>query len=139
MNDTYSPHTGEHIATDSPAPWMGRAGTSAPEYNPQTHGCFWRGGAWVLVAAQPAAQVFKRFYGNEKLDLFTQAEQLAVVEATMTDPMVKLMYNRLLGATHLTYEDAETEQGLQLLVDKGLLTIERKAEIVSVMQEGTLP
>lgn len=36
MNDTYSPHTGEHIATDSPAPWMGRAGTSAPEYNPQT-------------------------------------------------------------------------------------------------------
>ena len=139
MNDTYSPHTGEHIATDSPAPWMGRAGTSAPEYNLHTHGCFWRGGAWVLVAAQPAAQVFKRFYGNEKLDLFTQAEQLAVVEATMTDPMVKLMYNRLLGATHLTYEDAETEQGLQLLVDKGLLTIERKAEIVSVMQEGTLP
>ena len=139
MNDTYSPHTGEHIATDSPATWMGRAGTSAPEYNPHTHGCFWRGGAWVLVAAQPAAQVFKRFYGNEKLDLFTQAEQLAVVEATMTDPMVKLMYDRFLGALHLTYEDAETEQGLQLLVVKGLLTIERKAEIVSVMQEGTLP
>ena len=115
MNDTYSPHTGEHIATDSPATWMGRAGTSAPEYNPHTHGCFWRGGAWVLVAAQPAAQVFKRFYGNEKLDLFTQAEQLAVVEATMTDPMVKLMYNRVLAAAHLTYEDAETEQGLQLL------------------------
>lgn len=133
MNDAYSPHTGEHIATDNPAPWMGRAGTSAPEYNPQTHGCFWRGGAWEIVAAQPVAQVFKRFYGNEKLDLFTQAEQLAVVEATMTDPMVKLMYDRLLGAAYLTYEDAETEQGLQLLVDKEVLTAARKAEIVARM------
>lgn len=133
MNDAYSPHTGEHIATDSPAPWMGRAGTPAPEYNPQTHGCFWRDGAWEIVAAQPAAQVFKRFYGNEKLDLFTQAEQLAVVEATMTDPMVKLMYDRLLGAAYLTYEDVETEQGLQLLVDKELLTAARKAEIVAHM------
>lgn len=137
MNDAYSPHTGEHITTDTtdtPADWMGRAGIPAPEYNQHTHGCFWRGDAWELVAAQPAAQVFKRFYGNEKLDLFTQAEQLAVVEATMTDPMVKLMYDRLLGAAYLAYEDAETEQGLQLLVDKGLLTAARKAEIVSRMQ-----
>lgn len=55
MNDAYSPHTGEHIATDSPAQWMGRAGTPAPEYNSQTHGCFWRGGAWEIVAAQPEA------------------------------------------------------------------------------------
>lgn len=137
MNDAYSPHTGEHIATDSPASWMGRAGTSAPEYNPQTHGCFWHDGAWEIVAAQPVAQVFKRFYGNEKLDLFTQAEQLAVVEATMTDPMVKLMYDRLLSAAFLTYEDPETERGLQLLVAKGLLTQERKAQIVSAMtREG---
>lgn len=133
MNDVYSPHTGEHIATDSPASWMGRSGTSAPEYNPQTHGCFWRDGAWELVAAQPDEQGFKRFYGNAKLDLFTQAEQLAVVTATITDPVVKLMYDRLLGAAYLTYEDAETEQGLQLLVDKDLLTAARKAEIVARM------
>ena len=73
------------------------------------------------------------FVGNQKLDLFTRAEQLAVVEATMTDPMVKLMYDRLLGAAYLAYEDAETEQGLQLLVDKGLLTVARKAEIVARM------
>lgn len=134
MQDVYSPHTGEHIATDNPADWMGRAGVPAPEYNPQTHGCFWRDGAWEIVAAQPTAQVFKRFYGNEKLDLFTPAEQLAVVGATMTDALVKLMYDRLLGAAYLSYEDAETEQGLQMLVSKGLLTPERKAEIVSRMQ-----
>lgn len=77
--------------------------------------------------------VFPRFYGNQKLDLFTQAEQLAVVTATMTDPQVKLMYDRLLGAAFLTYEDPETEHGLQLLVAKELLTPERKAEIVDVM------
>lgn len=73
------------------------------------------------------------FYGNEKLDLFSQTEQLAVVTAAMTDPQVKLMYDRMLGAAFLTYEDPETEQGLQLLVAKGLLTQERKAQIVSAM------
>lgn len=82
-------------------------------------------------APKPA---YPRFRGNEKLDLFTQAEQLAVVTATMTDPAVKLMYDRLLGATYLTYEDPETEAGLTLLVGKELLTPERKAEIVAAMQ-----
>lgn len=81
-----------------------------------------------------APPAYPRFEGNDKLDLFTQAEQLAVVTATMTDPQVKLMYDRLLGAAFLTYEDPETEQGLQLLVVKGLLTQERKVEIVALMQ-----
>lgn len=56
MNDAYSPHTGEHIATDDPAAWMGRAGIPAPGYDPQTHGCFWRGGVWEIVEAPPAAE-----------------------------------------------------------------------------------
>ena len=81
-----------------------------------------------------AARLWPKFTGNAKLDLFTQAEQLEVVTATMTDPMVKLMYERLLGAEYLTYEDPETEQGLALLVSKGLLTAERKSAIVSLMQ-----
>nr|WP_314710478.1 hypothetical protein [uncultured Comamonas sp.] len=77
---------------------------------------------------------YPKFHGNAKLDLFTPAEQLAVVTATMTDPVVKLMYDRLLSAAFLTYEDPETERGLQLLVAKELLTQERKLEIVSVME-----
>lgn len=90
----------------------------------------------VVTAEQQAAAalVWPRFAGNAKLDLFTLPEQLAVVAATMTDPLVKLMYDRLLGSAYWTYEDAETEQGLSLLVDKGLLTPERKAEIVDAMQ-----
>ena len=89
-----------------------------------------------MKTAEQLAEValsWPKFTGNAKLDLFTQGEQLAVVTATMTDPVVKLMYDRLLGAAYLTYEDAETEQGLQLLFDKGLLTAARKAEIVARM------
>ncbi|MBP9941736.1 MAG: hypothetical protein KBF33_10155 [Comamonas sp.] len=81
-----------------------------------------------------APPAYPRFEGNDKLDLFTQAEQLAVVTATMTDPQVKLMYDRLINAAYLTYEDPETAQGLQLLVAKGLLTQERKLQIVAQMQ-----
>lgn len=75
-----------------------------------------------------------RFVGNQKLDLFTLEEQLEVVTATQADPVVKLLYDRLLGAAYWSYEDTETEQGLALLVEKGLLTPERKAEIVAAMQ-----
>lgn len=85
-------------------------------------------GVWV----EPPS-TYRKFYGNEKLDLFTMPEQLAVVTATQADPEVKLMYDRLLGAAFLTYEDPEVEQGLQLLVTKGLLMQERKVEIVDVM------
>ena len=90
-----------------------------------------------MKTAEQLAEValsWPKFTGNAKLDLFTQAEQLEVVTATMTDPVVKLMYDRLLGAAYLTYEDPETEQGLSLLVSKGLLTAERKSAIVALMQ-----
>ena len=77
--------------------------------------------------------VFPKFFGNAKLDLFTVTEQLTTVKATMSDPEVKLMYDRLLGATFLSYEDPEVEFGLNLLVQKNLLTLSRKQEIVSKM------
>lgn len=107
-----------------------------PVFDTETHRIRWVSGFWTLEELpQPEPEPEKppqwpRFYGNQKLDLFTQAEQLAVVTATMTDPVIKLMYDRLLGAAFWTYEDPETEQGLSLLVSKGLLTTERKAEIV---------
>lgn len=85
-------------------------------------------GAGVLPVVWP------RFVGNQKLDLFTLEEQLEVVTATQADPVVKLLYDRLLGASYWSYEDEETEHGLALLVEKGLLTPERKAEIVAAMQ-----
>ena len=77
---------------------------------------------------------YPTFAGNAKLDLFTHSEQLAMVEATLSDPQVKLMYDRLLNAAYVTYEDPETEYGLQLLLDKELITQDRKVAIVAAMQ-----
>lgn len=54
MNDLYSPDTQEHIATNTPAEWMGRAGVAAPAYDPQLAGCYWRGTAWEVVPVVPA-------------------------------------------------------------------------------------
>ena len=114
-----------------------------PNHDPETQRCRRVGDAWTVEAIpepelpqapEPLPPQFPVFVGNAKLDLFTPSEQLAVVTATMTDPVVKLMYDRLLGAAFLTYEDPETEQGLQLLVVKELLTQERKTEIVMQMQ-----
>lgn len=114
-----------------------------PDHDPLTEHCRRVDGKWVVEQIpppepnpepEPSPPRWPRFVGNEKLDLFTSAEQLAVVTATMQDPVVKLLYDRLLGASYWSYEDAETEQGLALLVDKGLLTPERKAEIVAAMQ-----
>lgn len=104
----------------------------------------WKKPNWIAITDGQAEEIrqakvqveasYPRFFGNQKLDLFTREEQLTVVAATMTDPVVKLMYDRLIGAAYLSYEDPETEQGLSMLVNKDLLTPERKAEIVSAMQ-----
>lgn len=80
-------------------------------------------------------KIFKRFYGNAKLDLFTKSEQIAFFSAYMTNPLVKLMYDRLLGSAYLTYEDPEVEEGLQLLVEKNLLSKSRKEEILNELQK----
>lgn len=110
-----------------------------PAHDQATQRCRRVDGVWVVETLpepeepEPLPPQYPVFWGNAKLDLFTPAEQLAVVTATMTDPVVKLMYDRLIGAAYVTYEDPEVEQGLSLLVDKGLLTVERKMEIVALM------
>lgn len=80
------------------------------------------------------APAYPQFSALQMLDLFTEPEQLAVVNATMTNAAVKLWYDRMIAATFVTYEDPRTEGGLQALVDAGLLAAERKEEIVAAMQ-----
>lgn len=82
----------------------------------------------------PKTPKVRRFTSLQVLDLFTEGEQLAIVEATLTEPAVKLWYDRLLAASFVSYEDPRTEGGLQALVDAELLTPERKDEIVAAMQ-----
>ena len=56
MKHFYSTDTGERIATDSPADWMGATDVTPPAYDPATAGCFWRGAAWEIVVATPTPQ-----------------------------------------------------------------------------------
>ena len=75
----------------------------------------------------------KQFTSLEFLDLFTEAEQLAIVQAGMQNAAVKLWYDRALAAQFITIADPRTSAGLDSLEAGGLLTAERKAEIVGVM------
>jgi hypothetical protein len=52
----YSPHTGEHIETTTPADWMGRTATPPPVYDRATQSAFFRDGVWEVETAQPPAQ-----------------------------------------------------------------------------------
>ncbi|GAB3188562.1 hypothetical protein [Hydrogenophaga aquatica] len=51
----FSPHTGEHIETATPADWMGSTSIAPPAYDRATQGAFFRGGAWEVETAQPPA------------------------------------------------------------------------------------
>ena len=91
----------------------------------------WQGGAWVLGPAQP-----RRLVPLDFLNLFTEAEQLAVVQATLSNAAVKLWYDRVLAATYITLDDPRVEAGLQALADAGLLTEERKQAVLAAMLEA---
>ncbi len=70
----------------------------------------------------------------EFLDLFTESEQLAVAQAALKSAHIKLWYDRLLAASFITLADPRTETGLNHLTTAGLLTPERKDEIVGLMR-----
>lgn len=76
----------------------------------------------------------KQFTSLEFLDLFTESEQLAVATAAMQSAQVKLWYDRTLAAMFITLADPRTEAGLTALVQAGLLTAERKEQILAAMQ-----
>lgn len=68
------------------------------------------------------------------LERFTDAEQLAIVTATMSDPVVKLWYDKLLAARDVVFADPRLSAGLDTLVSAGLITEARKAEILPEAQ-----
>ena len=86
-----------------------------------------------LPADPPPPAPPKQFTSLEFLDLFTETEQIAVATAAMQSAQVKLWYDRTLAAMFITLADPRTEAGLAALVTAGLLTTERKAEIVGAM------
>ena len=66
----------------------------------------------------------------EFIDRLTHDEQIAVVTATLQNPAVKLWYDKLLAASFVSFDDPRLSAGLDVLVQAGLLTAERRAEII---------
>lgn len=70
------------------------------------------------------------FTSLEFRDLFTINEQLAIRESQLTDMEVGLVYDMMLSAQSIDISDPRTVQGMDLLVAKGLITNERRDEIL---------
>lgn len=70
------------------------------------------------------------FTSLEFRDLFTINEQLAIRESQLTDMEVGLVYDMMLSAQNIDISDPRTVQGMDLLVSKGLITNERRDEIL---------
>ena len=88
----------------------------------------------VIDPADPAPPpAAPRFTSLEFLDLFTDAEQITVATAAMQHATVKLWYDKMLAAAYITLDDPRTEQGLSSLVAAGLLSAQRKTEVVATM------
>ena len=88
----------------------------------------WQGGLLVSVALPvnpPLASTSLQF-----MDRFTEAEQLAIVTATMSVAAVKLWYDRMIAASEIVYKDPRTLGGLQALVAAGLITASRMDKIL---------
>lgn len=82
------------------------------------------------VAPPIVAQIPKSCTSLQFMDRFTEAEQLAIVSATMSVPAVKLWYDRMIAATEIVYKDPRTLGGLQALSQGGLIAPNRVDEIL---------
>jgi hypothetical protein len=68
------------------------------------------------------------------IERFTEEEQLAVVSATLSNPAVKLWYDKLLAAREVVFADPRLAAGLDGLVAAGLITPERRQQILPEAQ-----
>jgi len=66
----------------------------------------------------------------EFIEKFTDAEQLAIVTASMSSPQVKLWYDKLIAATQIVFSDPRLAAGMDALVAAGLITEARSLEVL---------
>ncbi len=62
---------------------------------------------------------------------FTLVEEAGIRVEARTDPMIEVILGRLSAAEYVDVTDTETVAGVDYLVGKGLLTAERKAEVLA--------
>ena len=80
----YSPHTGEHINTSTPADWMGKTSVVPPAFNSANQGAFFREGAWVVETAVPRVIVPTSVTPRQARLALLQIGKLDAVSAALT-------------------------------------------------------
>lgn len=83
--------------------------------------------AGVMGAATPDSKITKLAFRNR----FTFAEKVALEDAAKTDTEVKVLLDDQAAAQYIDLDRADTAAGLDLLVTKGLLTQQRRDEILN--------
>lgn len=64
------------------------------------------------------------------IERFSEEEQIAIVTATLSNPQVKLWYDKMLASKNVNFDDVRTQAGMQALIDSGIITTTRSNEIV---------
>lgn len=113
----------QQIGGDCPDGWI-----EMSEQRTDTSSIAQADGTW---ASPPP--VYRQMSSLDFLRLF-DPERRAIKQAAMQDVDIGIWYDDTVAAQFVTYSDPRVEQGLAALVTAGLLTPERKAEIVSRMQ-----
>lgn len=83
------------------------------------------GGKFTAPPAEPVLPK-RQFSFLEFMDLFTDAEQLSIAGAAMTDAPTKLWYDRAVGAQYISLDDPRVGAGLQAMVDGSVITAARR-------------
>lgn len=112
----------QQIGGDCPAGWV-----EMSEQRPDASSIAQADGTW----ASPLP-VYRQMSSLDFLRLF-DPERRAIKQAAMQDVDIGIWYDDTVAAQFVTYSDPRVEHGLAALVGAGLLTAERKAEIVARM------
>lgn len=81
--------------------------------------------------AQPERQLKTQFSVLDFRDRFTMAEQIAIRQSQLTDMEVGLVYDAFISAQFIDIEDPRVATGIDLYIAKGLLELERRAELLA--------
>lgn len=82
------------------------------------------------AAIAAAAAAARKVSPLQFIERFTDAEQLAIVTVTQSNPSVKLWYDKLLASREVDFDDVRTQAGMTALVAAGLITSARSAIIL---------
>jgi hypothetical protein len=86
--------------------------------------------AQARTAAEAAGP--KRWTSLEFIERFTESEQIAIVTAAQSSAALRLWYDKAMAADFINSDDPRTVDGMAVLVSVGLLTSERRDEILGV-------